>query len=272
MTMNFRNPVSLPSNLTKELDAYLEEDEEIVDAIRETLVLAIDFRWLILTSQRVIIAVAKFLSIEFRDVHYDGIDMQLTKGFFYDDLHLKSLTDNYHAQFYSFGRRRTETFLQEMEDERDYFQKEKKKMEKMVEQEAMEELGSKGPLDEPRVRHDILVDIDHNKNILDKRMEGKRSGLEEKMIVKNEFDDPEVLEDFGENEPHKKEDEVGPQFHEEAQAEEGEQASEKEQPNPKEDSSCNSVKTIKELKELLDEGTITQDEFEQKKQDLLKRI
>jgi hypothetical protein len=243
MAIKFKNPVNLPSGVLKDLDTYLEEGEEIIDAIRETLILAIDFRWTIITSFRVIIAIEKFMSVEFRDVHFDGIDMQLTKGFFYDDLHLKSMTDDYHAQYYTFSRTRTEKFLHELEDVRNHYMKEKKKNEKMVEQEAMEELGAKGPLDEPRKRHDILADMDHDDNPLDPRIKEKRGTPEDKRMEESGADEEDN------EEQQNKSDEQEPKC-----------------------PPVNPIKTIQQLLSLKNKGAITEEEFQSKKKEILKRI
>lgn len=238
MAINFRRPAHLPGAILSELDAYLEDDEEIVDALMETLVLAIDFRWLILTNMRVILAIQRMLSTEFRDVRFDGLDMQLKKSFFFDDLHIKSMTDDYHASFYSMARPRTEEFLQELEDERDRFQKEKKKYEKLIEQEAMEELGAKGPLDEPRIRKDVLADIDHDQNVLDKRIAEQRKSQEEEaaQVMEQVEDGPSDNLELG----HAK--------------------------------VSTALKILEDLMILRNEGAITQEEFDLKKRDILNNI
>lgn len=151
MSLIFRHKkLKLPHSVLSALDPYTAVDEEIVDAIKETYILDYDFRWLILTDRRVIIAQRRLFETEFRDVSFEGLDIQIKKGpLLFDEIHLKSITDDYKAQFYSFNRNKTLTFLQELENERKKFPVEKMRRDIQIQQETLEELGAIGPLDVP---------------------------------------------------------------------------------------------------------------------------
>lgn len=147
LMIKYRKPnIVLPLNIPKYLDPYLEEGEEIIDLIMETIIPAFDLRWLIITNIRVILVTYKWFQYEFHDVRYDGIDMQFTEGLFYDSLRVKSMTDDYRANFYAFARNRTREFMQEIEDEKESFMLSKKKHEKEIEHEVTEQLILEGEL------------------------------------------------------------------------------------------------------------------------------
>lgn len=223
MAIRYRKPnVKLPFGMEKYIDPYLEQDEEVIDYVRETIIPAFDFRWIILTNQRLIQATYKWFDYEFHDVRFEGIDMQFSQGFFYDAVRIKSMTDDYNASFYRFNRPRTEEFMQEIEDERDAFQLLKKKNEKRVEHEITEQLIVEGVLPSKE-------DSGHEEKLKKEKEEKKKQEQEEKP----------------------------------------------EQPKPKdqkESSGCPPVETIKELNNLKKEGIITEEEYQQKKKELLGRL
>lgn len=209
--IKYRQPgIRLPLNIPKYLDPYLEEGEEIVDIVMETIIPAFDLRWLIITGYRIILVSYKWFQYEFHDVRYDGIDMQFTEGLFYDSLRVKSMTDDYRANFYAFARNRTKEFMQKIEDEKGAFMLIKKKNEKEIEHEVTEQLILEG---------ELPIDQD----------EGHREKLEK------EKQELEVQE-------------------------------------KKETTECAPLETLKELDGLREQGIITEEEYRQKKKEILDRI
>jgi hypothetical protein len=188
--------------MAKHLDSYVEKDERLVDIVMETLVPNLDFRWLILTDIRIIRVIYQWFEYRFYDVRFEGIDMQISEGFFYDSVHIKSMTDDYVAHFYTLSRPKTRRFLQEIEDERVKFTYNQSKESAKVQHQVLEDLIVEGELP-------IDQDSGHKKKLSKAR----------KVLRKKEIQTPIPMEDaikaIGEIDEQKYEGKITPEEYEE---------------------------------------------------------
>ncbi|MCL5093769.1 MAG: hypothetical protein M1355_01415 [Patescibacteria group bacterium] len=107
----------MPEKLYNSLKSYLDQDEKMIDILRETFVPHFDFRWLVLTNKSVIIAIRELFNYKFVDFHLRNIDINLEYGFLYDQLEFGSMGKNYRAQFYVFQRGKTLDFFKKMKEQ-----------------------------------------------------------------------------------------------------------------------------------------------------------
>lgn len=110
------NPIE--TRVTKDLhEKFLQEGEEIIDYLSETLIPAIDFRWVILTDRRMIFVIRHFLDTEFNDMSFDSMEFEYKKGtLLFDEVTFERFSNIYRAQFYSFYRDHVLRFLGEIEE------------------------------------------------------------------------------------------------------------------------------------------------------------
>lgn len=190
--IKYRNKnVKVPLNMAKYLEPYMEDEERIIDLMMETIIPAFDFRWLILTDYRIIRVIYSWFEYDFHDVSFDSMDVQLVEGIFYDSVTFKSMTDNYKASFYVFSRERTKTFMQEIEDERQRYQFDKKKEETKTEHHVKETLIVEGELSPEE-------DPGHKKRLERERDLKARSKKPESVKLKSGSDAYSAIKTIGE--------------------------------------------------------------------------
>jgi hypothetical protein len=104
---------------------YLDEGEEIIEAIHEAYIPRIDFRWIVLTNTRVIIAIRKLFPVEFLSIPLDGISVKFVRSIFFDILEFKQINNQYRATMYSFDRSYTLDFFNQVRNQIRKFQDQK---------------------------------------------------------------------------------------------------------------------------------------------------
>lgn len=105
----------LPKDLAESLKEYLQKDEKVYDALEEVYVLRFDFRWTVLTNERIIVATKRILDYNFKDYPLNILDIDVDLGFFFDILEFRMPSKVYTAHFYSFNRNLNLKFFHEIE-------------------------------------------------------------------------------------------------------------------------------------------------------------
>lgn len=113
-----KHDTHLPRKLLKTLNEdFLKKGEVIIDFMHETFIFtSFDFRWVILTNQRLIIAIRHLIATTHRVMDLDGLEYDFTKGaFFYDVVEFSRRTEFYRATFYSTDRMFVKEFLDSLQ-------------------------------------------------------------------------------------------------------------------------------------------------------------
>jgi hypothetical protein len=112
MDTNFpKSDTRMPRFVLKDLGEYLKPKEVIADVIHEAYVPSIDFRWIILTNQRVIIAKRTILATHLNDINLNEMEITLERGVFYDIVLFQMRMDQYRGSFYATDRAYTMDFV-----------------------------------------------------------------------------------------------------------------------------------------------------------------
>jgi hypothetical protein len=135
-----RSDTRLPKPVLKDLGDYLRPGEEVIDVIHEAFIPAIDFRWVFLTSERVVIARRTPMSTHFRDINLSEMEIDFTKGIFYDIIIFQFRTDSYRGSFYRMDRRYTMEFLNLIKKYQDQLQNEEELSQSEAEVEPIQTL------------------------------------------------------------------------------------------------------------------------------------
>jgi len=103
--------------LRKKLECYLHSHEEIKDSLKEVWVARYDRSWVILTNERIIIAVRRIFEYKFTDYSLENLDIDLTLGLPFDTIEMEAEGKKYTGHFYSFRRERNLSFLKKIKEE-----------------------------------------------------------------------------------------------------------------------------------------------------------
>lgn len=94
------------------LEGYLEADEKLIASLHETYIPRFDFRWLILTDRRIIVAIRKTGQFEFFDYTLNEILIDFEIGtVLFDQININSTGKKYQAQFYKFQTKEVTQFI-----------------------------------------------------------------------------------------------------------------------------------------------------------------
>lgn len=147
---------------------YLEDDEVIIEIVHEAYVPRIDFRWLVLTNQRFVVAIRNLIQVTFLSFTLDGLSIQYTRGVFFDVLEVQQMTNKYRATLYSLDRPFTLDFIDQIKDATKKFQEEKQKtmnevnLEPLQALENLDKLKSRGevsPEEYQKLKKEILENL-----------------------------------------------------------------------------------------------------------------
>lgn len=106
----------MPADLEDALKGYLHPHEKLEDAIMEVFIIAVDFRWVILTNERIIVGIKRILgSFDFKDLVIKSLDIDLDLGYIYDKIEFKIPGKAYNGHFYTFRRKDTLKFFKKVE-------------------------------------------------------------------------------------------------------------------------------------------------------------